>query len=154
MLIKMTKHPNASLFSDVDEKGKGKRNKMSNKRFLDSEKETFGSKRMKTTSVQRTISPLQKSSQGKENMPIVNATLPVAELTPSTSNVGPNPEGLTMSADVNSAQGVKFGTPLRKSCKLKEGTKHKCAYNKQGHVTMESLADAVCAMGSKLKLFD
>lgn len=72
MLIKIAKNPNAVLYSDVEEKGKGKRLKKRNKYFYDSDKENFEKKIERNG--QTMLSPLPKlenmSKSVRESRPL------------------------------------------------------------------------------------
>lgn len=145
MLVKLSKNPNATLRSDAEEKGKGKRLKKMNKRFVDSDNEQtkIPKKRVEQKRVETPLPPFPtytpKQLPDKETA--VNK-----RPCEGVSRVKPTTEGSVHPTSSKSA--------FKKGCKIHstKGFNHKCAYTEEGHVTLESLADAVCSLSGMLNI--
>lgn len=62
MLIKISKNPNAKLYSDIEEKGKGKRLKKPNKHFNESDKENQSVKKRTSCTVNVTAATINSKN--------------------------------------------------------------------------------------------
>lgn len=153
MLVKISKNPKAKLYSDIEEKGKGKRLKKHIKRFDDSDKENIKKRRHHVQSITNLaqltpIPTFSDISNSRTNQPL------------SDKNPKPSCIDEVHSLDINSNDNIKLqqstkisheSTVSSSGCKIKSKN-HKCSYTLEGKVTLESLADAICYFNGMLEI--
>lgn len=169
MLIKLTKNPNASLHSDLEEKGKGKRLKKTTNRFVDdSEKENTHKKYNRK---EQTLPPIPKLSlPDSKNASIDNQSykrqvLFSSLITTKNNGVSQEPnskEKKSANESITEQPASKFTktnlridrneeTVKKEGCKIPLNIKHKCAYTEDGEATLHSVADAICYLNGMFK---
>ncbi|XP_071574735.1 uncharacterized protein [Temnothorax nylanderi] len=165
MLIKIAKYPNAKVYLDMEEKGKGKRLKKPIKHF-ESDKENFEKRR-------KLIPPIPKlSSKSRTNRPLSD-TDKVEKMEINVREISKNKDDDIHCEEVKLSKESSFCTEVRKSkpntatsegicnspkfslsakgCKIHKKS-HRCAYTSEGEVTLESVADAVCYLNAEMLL--
>ncbi|KYN50248.1 hypothetical protein ALC62_06309, partial [Cyphomyrmex costatus] len=166
MLIKIAKNPNATLHSDIEEKGKGKRLKKPIKYFDDSDKENL-KKRRDIQSMLPPIPKLDMSKSARTSQALYHKMdkTDINEISKKKNyseckGVKPkNNSCLEMhklkSATIISEQSCQEDVNLSiclssKGCKILPKINHKCAYTSKGKITMVSLADAICYLNAEM----
>lgn len=163
MLVRLCKNPNASLHSDIEEKGKGKRIKKTNKRFAESDKENNIRKKNQMLSL---VPKLSDFSQRNHELVNKDATIDESSerraLSPlnnllsrsNSSHIKPTKDLVLIekqtSKPVGTIKGEEAITSDSKGCKVRNI--HKCAYTEEGEVTLQTLANALCHMNSMLTM--
>ncbi|XP_011698265.1 PREDICTED: uncharacterized protein LOC105456142, partial [Wasmannia auropunctata] len=163
MLVKLSKNPNASLHSDFEEKGKGKRVKKINMRFVDSDKENNVRKKKQ----QNMLPPVPKLSDfSQTSHDKVDATMNWPSEHGASSDLNnlppwPNSSSRTKPIKDNfpikertlkpeTSKAEKAVTSSNKGCKIRSNI-HKCAYVEGGEVTLQSVADVLCYLSAEVK---
>lgn len=174
MLVKVSKNPNATLYSDIEEKGKGKRFKKPIKYFEESDKENLIEERCKVqmlpsipklTNVSKSArQPLPDKTVKRQTLSCINKqqyskSVPheikkythksykeCKRIQESSHLLTEMPKSTFIIASENNEKNFLSG------CKIDSKMNHKCAYNSEGEVTLESLADAICYLNGMLKI--
>lgn len=153
MLVKIIKNPKAKLYSDIEEKGKGKRQKKPIKRFDDSEKENIKKRRhhVQSTTNLAKLQPIPKFidiSNSRANQPLSDE-----KKNPKSSSIDEvHLLDINGNGNIKLQQSTKIpyeSTVSSSGCKIESKT-HKCSYTPEGKVTLESLADAICQFNADM----
>lgn len=168
ILIKISKYPNSTLYSDLEEKGKGKRIKKLKKRFNDDTDDIIEENKFDKKQSNVVLPPIPKLSVTNKEKELLNlnkradtshlpfnsvslycarkkAKLHLSEYYEKPLTVGQfdnaKKDDNIECSSINCEKGL---------CKIKSKALHKCAYASDGTVSLESIADAICFLSSML----